>query len=267
MECKVSVPERVFERFRDKARFDFNVIPLGYTWIFPKRRHLSARVLTTRPDHVNLNRCLEKYRRLCRIDPIDGLERNGFVIPISPRKSPLVKERVLLAGDAAGLADPVTGEKISCAIRSGQLATRALSQGRLWKGKVLSELRLARMLRVPTYTPSICRRLFRWQGQRLCEAVTDLLMGETTHGKILSALPNYLKLLRAYSGLRFIKLSQHSWALSVLVMAFIARRSARTKLKGVQSPTLGGRAARYGNPPAVGEALLPRDLRDVEPPD
>ena len=208
LEYEVGVSERVLERFRGRARFDFNLVPFGYAWIFPKRNHLSVGVLTTRPGGANLNRCLGKYLKLVDLAPIEKFERHGFVIPICPRKGPLARERVLLTGDAAGLADPVTGEGITYAIRSGQLAAKALLDAELRReeverlyeasvaNEILSELRLGRVLGRLIYGhPAVCRRLFRWQGQRLCEAMTDVLMGDTDYGELLSTPTHYLKLL------------------------------------------------------------------------
>ncbi len=210
LECEVGVSKRVLERLQGKARFDFNLVPFGYAWIFPKRNHLSVGVLTTRAGSANLNRCFERYLALADINPVERVERHGFVIPIMPRKGSLAKGRVLLTGDAAGLADPVTGEGITYAIRSGQLAAKALLDadlrkedvGRLYDAalasEVLSELRLGRKLARLTYShPSICRHLFRWQGQRLCEAMTQVLMGDTTYAELLRTPAHYLKLLRS----------------------------------------------------------------------
>ena len=207
LECEVRVSDRVLERFRGRARFDFNLVPSGYAWVFPKAHHLSVGVLTTRPGAANLNRCLEKYLGLIDITPIERLERHGFVIPIGPRKGPLARKRVLLTGDAAGLADPVTGEGITYAMRSGQLAAKALLDAELrmenveglyeasLASEILSELRLGRVLARLIYKhPSVCRRLFRWQGQRLCEAMTNVLMGDTDYGELLSTPAHYLKL-------------------------------------------------------------------------
>src|SRR2546428_9755793 len=53
-------------------------------------------------------------------------ERHGFVIRVRPGAGRLARERMLLVGDAAGLADPVTAEGISPAARSGGLAAGAI---------------------------------------------------------------------------------------------------------------------------------------------
>jgi flavin-dependent dehydrogenase len=60
----------------------------------------------------------------------------GGPIPVGGMLKPsglLGQTRVLLAGDAAGLANPVTGAGIAAAVQSGQLAGRAAASGD-WQG-------------------------------------------------------------------------------------------------------------------------------------
>jgi flavin-dependent dehydrogenase len=75
---------------------------------------------------------------------------------------------VLLAGDAAGLVDPITGEGIAWAMKSGQLAALAVAEARA-AGRpddalrryarslrpVQAELRRARALRALFYQPRL----------------------------------------------------------------------------------------------------------------
>lgn len=105
-----------------------------------------------------------------------------------------MKNRVLVVGDAAGFADPVTGEGISGALRSGQLAAQSLIDGNLEEEAVqgkytrsvteslMPELRAGRLLARLLYD---CPRLRSWaflrQGQRLSEAVTDVMAGTRTY--------------------------------------------------------------------------------------
>src|SRR2546426_9356241 len=70
---------------------------------------------------INLHGQLEEYLRVIGLAP-QSMERHGFVIPVRPRAGPLARERMLLVGDAAGFADPVTAEGISFATQSGKLA-------------------------------------------------------------------------------------------------------------------------------------------------
>jgi flavin-dependent dehydrogenase len=100
---------------------------------------------------------------------------------------------VLLVGDAAGLADPVTAEGISFAVRSGRLAAEAILAGGLDPGRVatayrtalaplLRELRVARALaRVLYQHPRARRWLFGRIGQRFVEAITDVCGGARTY--------------------------------------------------------------------------------------
>ena len=209
LECEVSVSHNDLRKFSHAARFDFAVVPSGYAWIFPKKEHLSIGVLNAGRGRINLNQCFESYLKFVGITEIKSLQRHGFVIPASPRKGTFVKRRVLLAGDAAGLADPVTGEGITFAIRSGQLAAKALLEGDFKEARVrqlytaelsrgiLSELRLGKLLARMTYEcPRIRTRLFLWYGQKLCEAMTDVLTGEKTYKGIFLDPANYLKLFR-----------------------------------------------------------------------
>jgi len=173
-------------------RFDVGIVPHGYAWVFPKTTHLSVGVLTTHRGAINLHRQLEEYLRVIRLAP-QAMERHGFVIPVRPRAGPLARARMLLVGDAAGLADPVTAEGISLAARSGRLAADAIIASQLDPQRaragydaalrpMLAELRVARTLARLLYEyPRARRWMFRRVGQRLVEAITDVFMGARTY--------------------------------------------------------------------------------------
>jgi geranylgeranyl reductase family protein len=192
LEYEIQVDDRTFERFARSPRFDIGTVPYGYAWVFPKATHLSVGVLTTRRGPVNLHRQLEEYLRVIGLTP-RAVERHGFVIPVHPRNGPLARGRVLLVGDAAGLADPVTAEGISFAVRSGRLAAEAILAGgvdpervaaayRTALAPLLRELRVARALaRVLYRHPRVRRWLLGRIGQRFVEAVTDVCAGARTY--------------------------------------------------------------------------------------
>src|SRR5262249_43839987 len=69
---------------------------------------------------------LASYLERVGVAPLDSIERHGYVIPLAPRRGGVARDRVLLVGDAAGLADPLTAEGISNALLSGKLAARAI---------------------------------------------------------------------------------------------------------------------------------------------
>ena len=74
------------------------------------------------------------YRYLDQLGLPDTLPVKGQFLPFGDFRAVPGKGRILLAGDAAGLVDPITGEGIAHALDSGALAAeavcRALDQGR-----------------------------------------------------------------------------------------------------------------------------------------
>ena len=194
LEYEVMIPQERLDRFRGVARFDFGILPHGYAWAFPKQQHLSIGILSMVQREHELKRAITQYLDLLGCGDLTRIDRHGFVIPIRPRTGPFMKNRVLVVGDAAGFADPVTGEGISGALRSGQLAAQSLIDGNLEEEAVqgkytrsvteslMPELRAGRLLARLLYD---CPRLRSWaflrQGQRLSEAVTDVMAGTRTY--------------------------------------------------------------------------------------
>jgi len=193
LEYEITVDDATFERLAGEPRFDVGTVPHGYAWVFPKAAHLSVGVLSTRRGTRDLREQLDHYLRLVGIvAPLD-VKRHGFVIPVRPRSGPLVRERVVLAGDAAGFADPLTAEGISYAIRSGQLAGEAIVQAEGDEARardryhaelareILPELRASRLVAAALYDyPRVRRWLFRRYGQSGVEMLAGPLLG--VHG-------------------------------------------------------------------------------------
>ena len=113
-----------------------------------------------------------------------------------------------MVGDAAGFADPVTGEGISFAIRSGLMAAQALTETHLEEESVrrtythalaetiLPELQTGRWLaRLLYHCPRTRSCAFTRHGQRLCEAVTDVMAGTRTYRELAYSSRSILKLL------------------------------------------------------------------------
>jgi geranylgeranyl reductase family protein len=206
LEAEIHVRDVDFARLEGAARFDFGAVPAGYGWVFPKRAHLSIGVCTMRSG-VNLPLSLVRYLDMLGLTRLERVERHGFFIPLGPRAEGAVRGRVLLAGDAAGLADPVTGEGISAAIESGTLAARAILDGAGEPARVgerydralsalLRELRIGGVLARLIYDlPRLRRWVFRIHGQALAEGMVAVLMGDRTYAGLLRRAKTYACLL------------------------------------------------------------------------
>jgi geranylgeranyl reductase family protein len=207
LESEIRIGDQDLARFADSARFDFGFLPHGYAWVFPKKAHLSVGCLSTRRGIRDLKARLDRYLlRLGLASPL-AREDHGFIIPVAPRPGGLMRQRVLLVGDAAGLADPISAEGISHAAMSGRFAAEAIARHlddhhavqsayeRALDREVLSELRLARLLAPVFYNfPRLRRLVMARAGTVLCELMGDLFCGTRTYRSLLLRPRNYLKL-------------------------------------------------------------------------
>jgi len=110
------------------VEIDLAAAAWGYGWVFPKNGSITVGVggmHKRNPDmKTHMRAYLERYVDAdAASTALQGCK--GAFLPAGVyRKRPGVGQ-VLLAGDAAGLVDPVTGEGIAWAMRSGQLAAEA----------------------------------------------------------------------------------------------------------------------------------------------
>lgn len=212
LESEIHVDQETFERFSGIARFDFGLIPAGYAWVFPKRETLSVGCLSWQRQKPGLKKRLANYLDRLDIRP-QATEDHGFVIPVAPRARRLASERVLLTGDSAGLADPVTCEGISNAILSGRLAAAAIADHTARPERVvqayqdsletylLKELRAARWLAKLLYErPRLRRFAFRRLGQPLSEAMAEIISGELEYRDLLTRPSTYWRALTSLLG-------------------------------------------------------------------
>lgn len=198
LEIEAQVDGATLARFGGCARVDFGIPRQGYAWVFPKADHLSVGVLSTTRGKVALGSALETYLHHVGIVPRSAA-RHGYVIPLRPERPPFMRGRVMVVGDAAGLADPVTAEGISYAALSGRLAAEALIGAQLDEARagaaydtalrrhVLPELRAARMLARLVYGPSpLQAAAYRTIGRSLANAITDVAFGEGSYARSLA---------------------------------------------------------------------------------
>ncbi|MHB0874850.1 MAG: geranylgeranyl reductase family protein [Anaerolineae bacterium] len=125
IEVEVEASEAQIGPYARAAHFLFGDVPWGYLWIFPKADHLSVGIGSFRPGGLALRPVLERVMRRFGI-PLRGARIRGHALPFTDRRWPIASRRVLLAGDAAGLVDPLSGEGIRPAIKSARFAAAAI---------------------------------------------------------------------------------------------------------------------------------------------
>jgi geranylgeranyl reductase family protein len=128
IEAEAPVSPPILMRFGDRPVFIFGEINFGYLWIFPKGNHLSVGIAALHPHRGELQATLQRVMTTYGIS-LKDIPLHGHPIPIYTGKGQIATRRTLLVGDAAGLADPLSGEGIRYAIKSGRLAAEAILSG------------------------------------------------------------------------------------------------------------------------------------------
>ena len=184
----------------DQPHIDIQFLPNleGYIWVFPRAGHLSVGIGGKGESSQCLRARLERYmdeKGISRRDAqffahmLPSLESRGW------RNNRLAGDGWLAVGDAAGLVDPITGEGLYYAVRSGDLASQVVLNERAPEEKAESYRQLiARDFGLDlTYGARLGKRLFRgavlWgavptrmvdfmrRSPKFCEIVQDLFAG------------------------------------------------------------------------------------------
>jgi len=158
-EAEVIADTETIQRFSQTVFLDWGTFPGGYGWMFPKNDHFSVGI--GGPGSLS-KWMIPYYHKFLKYlssetgqwmvndgnsmkDMASFITLNGkpatfsiksWPIPVRVKKSSFHRDRILVTGDAAGLSDPLTGEGIYYAIRSGILAAQACEK--FLKGKTVS---------------------------------------------------------------------------------------------------------------------------------
>lgn len=126
IDAEVEVTDEVYEQEKGRATFNFSCLKNGYGWIFPKSGYLSCGVGAWR-GRGKLPQAMDDYlERSLPAGSIRSVRRYGHPLPLYAGHHPVSTSRVCLVGDAASLVDPIMGEGIRFALRSGALAAQVL---------------------------------------------------------------------------------------------------------------------------------------------
>ncbi len=108
-----------------KMEFDFSRSKHGYYWIFPKDDHVNIGVYSTKGRQSLHVSNLTTYASDLNTKP-ELTALKGYPICTGGFSYPRKVQRILLAGDAAGLAERLLGEGIYFALKSGQEAAQSI---------------------------------------------------------------------------------------------------------------------------------------------
>jgi menaquinone-9 beta-reductase len=180
------------------VRVDFGAADWGYGWSFPKRASTTVGVGGLQRLNPDMKARMHAYAAL--LDQGDAEGMKGHFLPFGDYRRRPGRGNVLLAGDAAGFVDPITGEGIAHALGSGRLAAEAaalaIREGRadeaapLYRAATLDirvALSTARILRPIVFSERMAPLFTRAFGgsTRVKQAYMRMLAGETDYPAVL----------------------------------------------------------------------------------
>lgn len=177
------------------AAIYFGHLPWGYAWIFPGkgRRVVGIGGLVHKSNH-SMARHFHQFLAANHIDAAQLSPWQSHPLPYGNHMVEPAQGRVLLVGDACGLADPLLGEGIYYAHRSGELAAHAIMDAdadargaaagykRALNSQILTELRWIKFYRNLLFVGGRHRQFrglklfFRWMPARLESALQGQLL-------------------------------------------------------------------------------------------
>ena len=196
LETEVSVSRGELAKWQSQVMIDLGCIPAGFAWVFPKSKHLSIGIACLASKAGELKRCYQEFFNSLHLSQSSLIKWSGSLLPTCTGRAVVAQERAVLLGDAAGLADPLSGEGLYSAILSAKLAAQAIEKSlksgavrlddyqKAVEEKIFKEMRIAYIFsQVLTLLP---KRLFGLlkQDERVWQSCCRLLRGETNYQTI-----------------------------------------------------------------------------------
>ena len=215
LESEIAIGQAPQYPGQGKVLIDIGAGSTGYAWIFPKQERLSVGVAEFRAKSASPKKTLDRFLRgekglaswdvpqpVCHPLPLFS-SRTGLYRQQGPGE--LVNGRALLVGDAGHLVDPLFGEGIYYAVRSGKLAaTTVLDQlhdrrKSLWDYELAIRLELypefriaSRLARIVYSFPRLCHRLLN-PYREVITLYYEVLRGKETYQSFLRQAKGVVK--------------------------------------------------------------------------
>ena len=114
-----------FDGSRCDVIYNGSLSPDFYSWIFPHGDTISIGTGTAKKG-FSIRGAVARLRQETGLDTVETIRREGAPIPLRPLKRWDNGRDVVLAGDAAGVVAPASGEGIYYAMEGGKLAGEAV---------------------------------------------------------------------------------------------------------------------------------------------
>jgi geranylgeranyl reductase len=138
-----AIENSAYDPTRCDVVYDGKISPDFYGWVFPHGAQASVG-MGTEVDGVDLKKATADLRESSGLTGCKTIRREGAPIPLKPLDRWDNGRDVVLAGDAAGVVAPSSGEGIYYAMFGGRVAARAASA--FLESGWASDLKLARRL-------------------------------------------------------------------------------------------------------------------------
>jgi geranylgeranyl reductase family protein len=186
-----------------KALVDIGAGSMGYAWVFPKQGRLSVGVGEFQSKPASLKNTFDRFvRGEMGLTSLDIPKPLGHPLPLFSNRIEPYKEqepgefvngRALLVGDAGHLVDPLFGEGIYYAVRSGKMAATAVldqlhdRSKSLWgyelaiREELYPEFRICSRLADIVYMfPRLCHRLLN-PYREVIQVYYEVMQGKETY--------------------------------------------------------------------------------------
>ena len=193
IETEVRVSDNDMVKWRSRVLIEIGRIAAGYAWVFPKADHLSIGIGCLSHNAKYLKKQYYEFLNSLNLEHSEIKHWGSGFIPICTGSPVVNKGRIALVGDAAGLADPLTGEGIYNAIISARLAAIALKNtltdgktdlneySRLVENIIVPEMKLANTFsKIFTLFPHRIFKLMQ-QDERVWMGCCQLLLGDRSY--------------------------------------------------------------------------------------